>query len=69
MYSVDGYYPLKAMRILRLDYNKIKHLDADIFQHMENIEELYLGNNPLGNIDSDTAAALGSLGYLKVNKK
>lgn len=69
MYWMDGYYPLKAMKILKLDDNKINHLDAYIFQHMENIEELYLGNNPFGNIDSDTATALASLANLKVNKK
>lgn len=53
--------------MLSLSHNKIGGLDARLFEYVENIEELYLDNNPLEVLDESTVAALQGSPKLKVS--
>lgn len=65
-YAPDYYEPLKSLKILNLSHNDLHSLHADLFEHLPNLEELFLNFNPLGVIDMPTSIALSSMPYLKV---
>lgn len=58
--------PLRSLKELRLDHNKLHTLNQDIFEHTTDIEILDLSNNPIVTIDQHTLAAIDSLANLKV---
>lgn len=65
---LDGQdFPLKSLRVLKLDYNNIHALTADVFKHVDyEIEVLNLSHNPIKVITVATALAITSLVKLKV---
>ncbi|KAF5276179.1 hypothetical protein FQA39_LY18601 [Lamprigera yunnana] len=65
-YEQDGYYPLRALKELVLEYNNIHSLNSDVFEHADNIEVLNLSHNPLVVIDSPTVQAITSLVHLRM---
>ncbi|KAL1449170.1 hypothetical protein WDU94_000391, partial [Cyamophila willieti] len=65
-YAPDYYEPLRSLKILNLSHNEFHSLNADLFEHLPNLEELHLSNNPLAVIDMPTTIALNSINYLKV---
>lgn len=67
MYWLEEYNPLKSLRILKLSNNKIDYFDENGFKYIDRLEELYLANNPIQTIDSETMAAISSLQFLKVS--
>lgn len=66
--QLDGKdYPLRSLKILRLDHNRLHTIHNDAFQHIEQtIEELYLQNNPLKIIDLSTLQAIHGILNLRV---
>ncbi|EDS34689.1 leucine-rich transmembrane protein [Culex quinquefasciatus] len=74
-YSADDYEPLGQLRVLRLGYNQLHSLDADLFEHMPNLQELSLVSNVFKTIDTLTENALSSvrtllsldLSYMELN--
>lgn len=60
-FSPDDYEPLGQLRVLRLGYNQLHSLDADIFDHMPNLQELSLVSNIFKTIDTLTENALSSV--------
>jgi len=65
LYLEGDFMPLRALKILKLDHNRIHSLDGDIFEHTSRIETLSLSHNPLKVIDQQTTIAITSLVYLK----
>lgn len=65
MYFVGEYHPLKKLKVLKLNDNKLKVLHQNAFEHINQIEELYLGYNPLGEIATSTQIALKNLKKLR----
>ncbi|KAJ8971417.1 hypothetical protein NQ317_018152 [Molorchus minor] len=57
--------PLRKLKELRLDHNKLHTLNQDIFEHTTDIEILDLSNNPIVTLDQHTVAAIDSLALLK----
>lgn len=66
VYTPGSYMPLRNLRELRLDHNKIHTLNQNIFEHTTDIEILDLSFNPLKMIDHHTLVAITSLTKLKV---
>ncbi|XP_038109180.1 leucine-rich repeat neuronal protein 1 [Culex quinquefasciatus] len=74
-YSADDYEPLGQLRVLRLGYNQLHSLDANLFEHMPNLQELSLVSNVFKTIDTLTENALSSvrtllsldLSYMELN--
>lgn len=59
-------YPLRSLKILKLDNNKLHTLDQDLFEHIqERLEVLDLSYNPFKVLDQQTTIAIGSIIYLK----
>lgn len=67
-YRMDGRdYPLRSLKTLRLDRNRLNSLPDDAFDHIDRVlNNLYLSNNPLQSINTSTIHALNSLVYLEV---
>lgn len=59
------YKPLKNLKVLNLSQNKLKVLHKNTFEHIKQIEELHLGYNGFGEINSSTKSALKMLKQLK----
>lgn len=64
-YNVAQYEPLK-IKWLNLAENDIHAFNADLFDHLPNLEELYLSQNPFKIIDPNSASAISSLPKLQV---
>lgn len=65
-YSADQYEPMKNLKWLSLSNNDIHALNADVFDHLNHLEVLFLDHNPFKIIDPNTASAIASLSTLKV---
>ncbi|XP_057654464.1 chondroadherin-like [Diorhabda carinulata] len=65
LYLEESLMPLRSLKELRLDHNKLHSLNQDIFEHTTNIEILDLSFNPLDVIDHHTLLAIDNLIYLK----
>ena len=65
-YAPDHYEPLQNMRVLRLGSNALHTLNPDFFEHLPNLEEVYLDSNPFKVIDRNTHSAITSVPLLKV---
>ncbi|XP_075988800.1 toll-like receptor 3 [Anticarsia gemmatalis] len=65
-FAPEEYEPLAAMRILNLAHNDLHSLNADLFEHLAELEELDLSGNPLTTIDYPTLIAISSLPLLKI---
>lgn len=61
------FMPLKNLKELRLDHNKLHTLNQNIFEHTSFIEILDLSHNPLKVIDHHTLVAITYLAHLKVS--
>ncbi|KAJ8929458.1 hypothetical protein NQ314_017838 [Rhamnusium bicolor] len=59
------YLPLRSLKELRLDHNKLHTLNQDLFMHTTDLEILDLSFNPIITIDHHTLAAIDSLAVLK----
>lgn len=57
--------PLRNLKELRLDHNKLHSLNQDIFEHTTDIVILDLSYNPIVTIDQHTLMAIDSLALLK----
>lgn len=66
MYFVGEYYPLKKLKILKLNSNNLKVLHQNSFNHIKNIEELHLASNQLEEVGSSTQIALKALHHLRI---
>lgn len=66
VYNKDEYFPLKSLRTLDLNNNKLHSLNADVFEHIDELEVLILNNNPLKVIDTHTLTAVASLIQLRI---
>ncbi|XP_046662575.1 leucine-rich repeat neuronal protein 1-like isoform X2 [Homalodisca vitripennis] len=64
-YAPETYEPLRNLRVLKLSANALHTLDADLFEHMPQLEHLSLDSNPLRIIDRQTMVALTSISFLK----
>ncbi|XP_017099260.2 leucine-rich alpha-2-glycoprotein [Drosophila bipectinata] len=64
-YSISDYKPLPKLRSLNLGYNDLHSLDADIFEHCPQLEELVLCSNPFQIINKNAEVAISGLAYLK----
>ncbi|KAF5293047.1 hypothetical protein FQR65_LT11039 [Abscondita terminalis] len=64
-YEKSSYFPLRSLKRLDLEYNELHTLDADTFEHIDELEEVNLSHNPLRVLDAQTVQALTSLVYLK----
>lgn len=64
-YSPDQLEPLKNLLWLSLADNDIHSLKLDVFDHLNNLEVLFLNQNPFKIIDPTTASAISSLTKLK----
>ncbi|KRT83563.1 hypothetical protein AMK59_3472 [Oryctes borbonicus] len=60
---LEGFdYPLRSLRILRLDYNELHTLNPDVFQHVDrDIKVLSLSHNPFKVLDQQTVIAITSI--------
>lgn len=65
-YSANQLEPMKNLKWLSLDNNDIHALDPDVFDHLSNLEVLFLSHNPFKVIDLNTESAISSLNTLKV---
>ncbi|KAL1501242.1 hypothetical protein ABEB36_006604 [Hypothenemus hampei] len=65
LYLPEGYEPLRALRELRLDHNRLHTLNQDIFEHTTDLEILDLSYNPFKVLDPHTVNAIDSLPMLK----
>lgn len=59
------YYPLKQLKVLKLNNNQLKVLHQNTFEHVKQIERLQLGFNPFDEIGSSTQNALKTLKRLQ----
>jgi Leucine-rich repeat (LRR) protein len=66
-YSPQRYNPLGIV-VLNLGSNQIHTLSPHSFEHLPNLMELRLNNNPLKVLDPGTLMALGSPDRLQVSK-
>ncbi|KAH8287970.1 hypothetical protein KR018_011380, partial [Drosophila ironensis] len=64
-YSPSDYKPLTSLKSLNLGYNDLHSLDADIFEHIPQLEELVLCANPFQMINKNAEVAISGLAYLK----
>ncbi|KAJ3652392.1 hypothetical protein Zmor_018361 [Zophobas morio] len=64
-YLLNEFRPLKSLKNLHLDHNRISSLSNDVFEHTPHIEFLTISHNPLDKIDHQTLVAITSLVYLK----
>ncbi|CAH1726478.1 unnamed protein product [Aphis gossypii] len=55
-----------ALKVLKLGFNNIHSLPPNFFQHLTNLENLEVNNNPLMVIDQNTEISLGYLTNLQV---
>lgn len=51
---------------MRLGSNALHTLHPDFFEHLPNLEEIYLDSNPFKVIDRNTHSAITSVPLLKV---
>lgn len=58
------YEPLKNLKWLNLANNDLHSLNVDVFDHLPNLETLYLCHNPFGVIDSSSTNALSAINNL-----
>ncbi|KAK4878390.1 hypothetical protein RN001_010896 [Aquatica leii] len=59
-------YPLRSLKVLKLDNNRLHTLNDDLFEHLEQVlEVLDLSYNPFKVLDLQTTIAIGSIIYLK----
>jgi Leucine-rich repeat (LRR) protein len=65
-YSPESYEPLKKLRVLRLSNNRLHTLNIDLFEHLPNLEELYVDRNPFKLIDHATELAINQILTLRV---
>ncbi|CAG9815183.1 unnamed protein product [Phaedon cochleariae] len=65
VYMETRYEPLRSLKELRLDHNKLHTLNQDMFEHTTDIEILDLSHNPIEIIDDHTLLAIDSLAFLK----
>ncbi|XP_072381559.1 CD180 antigen-like isoform X1 [Diabrotica undecimpunctata] len=65
LYLPERLMPLKSLKELRLDHNKIHTLNQDTFEHTTDIQILDLSYNPFEVIDHHTLLAINNLLYLK----
>ena len=66
-FKLDQYEPL-AIEILDLSSNRIHSLNAKTFEHLPNLQVLYLHGNPLKVVDEHTITALTSALHLQVTR-
>ncbi|XP_020807240.1 phospholipase A2 inhibitor isoform X2 [Drosophila serrata] len=64
-YTVHNFKALEKMKALNLGNNEIHSLDADLFEHIPNLEELILCSNTFQVIDKLTETAISGLNSLK----
>lgn len=64
-YDPVQYQPLKKLRVLNLSYNDLHQLDADVFEHMPDLEDLDISNNNFMAIDAGTEIAISQIPKLK----
>jgi Leucine-rich repeat (LRR) protein len=64
-YSGDEYEPLKALKRLRLSYNLLHNLDAEVFEHIKHLQELHLDNNPFQIIHPNIMSAFSDIPSLE----
>lgn len=65
-YDSHIYEPLKNLKWLSLANNDIHAINADVFDHLENLETLLLSHNPFKIIDPNSASAISMLNRLQV---
>ncbi|XP_033150555.1 leucine-rich repeat-containing protein 15-like, partial [Drosophila busckii] len=65
-YSEHDFLPMKNLKFLNLGCNLLHTLNADLFEHVPNLEELVLCSNTFTAIDRSTEAAVSGLLELKV---
>ncbi|XP_046384077.1 leucine-rich repeat neuronal protein 3-like [Ischnura elegans] len=65
-YDNTSYQPLHKLRVLKLMRNAFHSLNADLFEHLPALEELYLDQNPFRVIDSVTVKAICTIPKLKL---
>ncbi|KAF2888270.1 hypothetical protein ILUMI_17902 [Ignelater luminosus] len=59
-------YPLRSLKILKLNKNRLHTLHQDLFEHIEErLEVLDLSDNPFKVLDQQTTIAIGGIIYLK----
>ncbi|KAH8281839.1 hypothetical protein KR054_003193, partial [Drosophila jambulina] len=64
-YTVNDFKALEKMKSLNLGNNEIHSLDADLFEHIPQLEELILCSNTFQVIDKLTETAISGLTSLK----
>ncbi|XP_063923630.1 leucine-rich repeat neuronal protein 1-like [Zophobas morio] len=64
-YLINEFRPLKSLKNLHLDHNRISSLNQDVFEHTPNVEILTISHNPLDKIDQQTLVAITGLVFLK----
>ncbi|RZC39590.1 leucine-rich repeat neuronal protein 1, partial [Asbolus verrucosus] len=64
-YAEGDFRPLKSLKKLHLDHNRLHSLDGDIFEHTSRVEVLTLSHNPFKILDQQTIVAITSLVFLK----
>lgn len=64
-YDPTELQPIKKLRILKLGNNDLHTLDANLFEHFPNLEELHLNKNPFKIINQESVRAIADLTYLK----
>lgn len=65
-YNAQEYEPLKNLKWLSLAENDLHTLDPDLFDHLPNLESLFLSKNPFTILDSNSVGAISSIPHLKV---
>ncbi|XP_017075636.2 leucine-rich repeat neuronal protein 3 [Drosophila eugracilis] len=65
-YTVNDFAALEKLKTLNLGYNDLHSLDADLFEHIPNIEELILCSNTFHVIDRLSETAISGLLSLKI---
>lgn len=65
LYMEERLQPLRSLKVLRLDHNKLHSLNMNLFEHSTDLEILDLSYNPLEMIDKHTLIAIDSLPYLR----
>ncbi|XP_050299695.1 toll-like receptor 9 isoform X2 [Anthonomus grandis grandis] len=65
VYMPERYEPLKCLKELRLDHNRLHTLNTDLFEHTTDLEILDLSYNPFTVIDYSTVIAIDTLINLK----
>lgn len=65
LFDDKQYEPLKNLKWLNLASNDLHSLNVDVFDHLPNLETLYLSHNPFGVIDLSTANAISGINNLQ----